>query len=191
MARRLTRIATRTGDDGSTGLADGSRLPKDDARLEAIGAVDELNSALGLLLAEELTSRLRAALEPIQHDLLDLGGELSLPGHTLLDEGHVERLDRELEALNSKLPPLADFVLPGGTRAAAAAHLARTICRRAERRLVTLGRREAFPPILLKYLNRLSDLLFVAARALNREAGGREGIWEQGKHRTGGSETPP
>ena len=191
MARRLTRIATRTGDDGTTALADGSRLPKDVARLEAIGAVDELNSALGLLLAEELTPSIRAALEPVQHDLLDFGGELALPGHTLLDDGHVERLDHELEALNSTLPPLADFVLPGGTRAAAAAHLARTVCRRAERRLVALGRRDELPPILLKYLNRLSDLLFVAARALNREAGGREGIWEQGKNRAGGTENPP
>ena len=191
MARRLTRITTRTGDDGTTGLADGSRLPKDDVRLEAIGAVDELNSALGLLLAEELAPAVRAALAPVQHDLFDLGGELSLPGHTLLDAGHVERLERATEALNASLPALTDFVLPGGTRASAAAHLARTVCRRAERRLVTLARRDALPPILLHYVNRLSDLLFVAARSINREAGSREGIWEQGKNRTGGGERPP
>jgi cob(I)alamin adenosyltransferase len=191
MARRLTRISTRTGDDGTTGLADGARVPKDDARLEAIGAVDELNSAVGLLLAEDLVPSMRATLAPIQHDLLDIGGELALPGHALLDQGHLERLDRELEALNSKLPPLADFVLPGGTRAAAAAHLARTVCRRAERRLVTLDRRDAVAPLLLKYLNRLSDLLFVAARALNLEEGRPEGVWEQGKNRTGGGKPPP
>jgi cob(I)alamin adenosyltransferase len=191
MARRLTRIYTRTGDDGSTGLADGSRVPKDDARLEAIGTVDELNSAVGLLLAEEIPPSLRTTLAPIQHDLLDVGGELSLPGHTLLDAGHLERIERELEALNSKLPPLVDFVLPGGTRAAAAAHLARTICRRAERRVVTLSRGNAVAPILLKYLNRLSDLLFVVARSLNREAGHPEGVWEQGKNRTGRTERPP
>ena len=145
MARRLTRIYTRTGDDGSTGLANGSRVSKDDARIEAIGAVDEMNSALGLLLSEDMPPSLRATLAPIQHDLLDLGGELSLPGHTLIDEGHVTRLERELERLNSTLPALTDFVLPGGTRAAAAAHLARTICRRAERRLVTLSRRTRSP----------------------------------------------
>jgi cob(I)alamin adenosyltransferase len=191
MARRLTRIYTRTGDDGSTGLANGSRAPKDDLRLEAIGAVDELNSAMGMLLAEDMSPSLRATLEPIQHDLLDIGGELSLPGHTLLDQGHLQGLERALEALNSKLPALADFVLPGGTRAAAAAHLARTVCRRAERRLVTLGRRDTVAPILLKYLNRLSDLLFVAARALNREAGHRERVWNQGKNRTGGGKPPP
>ena len=191
MARRLTRIYTRTGDDGSTGLSDGSRVPKDDVRLEAIGAVDELNSALGLLLAESIPPTLRATLAPVQHDLLDLGGELSLPGHTLIDPGHIERLERELDRLNAGLPSLQDFVLPGGTRGAAAAHLARTICRRAERRLVTLGRRDVVAPILLKYLNRLSDLLFVAARSLNREAGSGEAIWEQGKHRTGRREKPP
>ena len=149
--------------------------------LEAIGAVDELNSAVGALLAEDMSPSLRATLEPIQHDLLDMGGELSLPGHTLLDQGHVERLERELEALNATLPALADFVLPGGTRAAAAAHLARTICRRAERRLVTLRRRDAVAPIVLNYLNRLSDLLFVAARALNREAGKPEGVLGTGE----------
>jgi cob(I)alamin adenosyltransferase len=191
MARRLTRIYTRTGDDGSTGLSDGSRVPKDDPRLETIGAVDELNSALGVLLAEDMPPPLRATLAPIQHDLLDLGGELSLPGHTLIDEGHVTRLERELDLLNSTLPALTEFVLPGGTRAAAAAHLARTICRRAERRLVTLSHRDTVAPILHNYLNRLSDLLFVAARWLNRGAGSGEAMWEQGKHRTGGSEKPP
>ena len=190
MARRLTRIYTRTGDDGTTGLADRSRVPKDHPRLEAIGAIDELNSVLGLLLAQEMSATLRATLAPVQHDLLDIGGELSLPGHTLLDAGHIGRLEDDLDALNSKLPPLTDFVLPGGTRAAAAAHVARTVCRRAERRLVTLGRTEAVAPMLLTYLNRLSDLLFVAARSSNVEAGGAEAEWEQGKNRAGRPEKP-
>lgn len=190
MARRLTRIYTRTGDDGTTGLADGSRVPKDHPRLEAIGAIDELNSAVGLLLAQEMSAPLRATLASIPHDLLDIGGELSLPGHTLLDAGHIGRLERHLDTLNSKLPALRDFVLPGGTRAAAAAHVARTVCRRAERRLVTLGRTEPVAPMLLTYLNRLSDLLFVAARSLNVEGGEAEAEWEQGKNRAGRPENP-
>ena len=125
MGKRLTRIYTRTGDDGSTGLADGSRVAKDSARVAAIGEVDELNSALGLLLAEPLPEAIGAALAPIQHDLFDLGGELSVPGHGIIGKSHVARLERELDALNEKLPPLEDFILPGGTRAAAAAHVAR------------------------------------------------------------------
>jgi cob(I)alamin adenosyltransferase len=185
MAKRLTKIYTRTGDDGTTGLADGSRAPKDHARLEAIGAIDELNSTVGLLLTEEMPDSLRASLTSIQHDLFDMGGELSIPGHPIIDEGHIERLERELDALNSGLPPLRDFVLPGGVRAAAAAHLARTVCRRAERRLVTLNRAEPVAAPLLRYLNRLSDLLFVAARALNRDAGQSDVLWEQGKNRRG------
>jgi cob(I)alamin adenosyltransferase len=183
MGKRLTRIYTRTGDDGTTGLADGSRVAKDSARIAAIGEVDELNSALGLLLAEPLPQSVSAALGSVQHDLFDLGGELSVPGHGIIGESHVARLERELDALNERLPPLEDFILPGGSRGAAAAHLARAVCRRAERALVTLARDEAVPPLLLHYLNRLSDLLFVAARALNHEAGRGDVLWEQGKNR--------
>ena len=184
MAKRLTKIYTRTGDDGTTGLADGSRVAKDAPRVHAMGEVDELNSAIGLMLAEDLPETLRASLAAVQHDLLDMGGELCLPGHTIIDEAHVARLESELEALNARLPALKDFVLPGGTRAAAAAHLARTVCRRAERSLVALSRTETVPPLLTQYLNRLSDLLFVAARALNRYAGRDDVMWEQGKNRT-------
>ena len=185
MAKRLTRIYTRTGDDGSTGLADGSRLGKDSLRIDAIGEVDELNSSLGVVLAEELPPAMRAALVTIQHDLFDMGGELSVPGHELIAESHIAGLERELDALNSTLPALKDFVLPGGTRAAAAAHMARTVCRRAERKLVAMSRTEQVPPLVLKYLNRLSDLLFVCARALNRHAGKDDVLWEQGKSRKG------
>ena len=183
MAKRLTRIYTRTGDDGTTGLADGSRVAKDAPRVQALGDVDELNSAIGVLLAEDLPENLRASLAAAQHDLLDMGGELCLPGHTIIDEGHVARLESELEALNASLPALEDFVLPGGTHAASAAHLARTVCRRAERSLVALARIETVPPLLLQYLNRLSDLLFVAARALNRHAGRGDVLWQQGLNR--------
>jgi cob(I)alamin adenosyltransferase len=183
MANRLTKIYTRTGDKGTTGLADGSRVAKDHARIEAIGAIDELNSVMGVLLAEDIPAGLRARLAVIQHDLFDIGGELSMPGHTLVGEAHVERLERELDTLNAELPPLRDFVLPGGSKRAAAAHVARTICRRAERRLVALDRGEPLAPTLLQYLNRLSDLLFVTARVLSREAGESDVLWEQGKSR--------
>ena len=183
MANRLTKIYTRTGDDGTTGLADGSRVAKDALRVEAMGDVDELNSAMGLVLAETLPEELRASLLAVQHDLLDLGGELCLPGHTILTDAHVARLEQALDRVNAELPPLKDFVLPGGSRAAAAAHLARTVCRRAERRLVALSRSEDVAPHLLRYLNRLSDLMFVAARALNRHAGGNDVLWQQGKNR--------
>ena len=183
MAKRLTRIYTRTGDNGTTGLADGSRVGKDAPRVDAMGDVDELNSAIGLLLAEDLPEAMRAGMVAIQHDLLDLGGELCLPGHTLINEGNVTRLEQALDELNATLPPLKEFVLPGGSRAAAAAHLARTVCRRAERKLVALSRTDNVPPLLLHYLNRLSDLLFVSARALNRHAGGDDVLWEQGKNR--------
>src|SRR5688500_16721455 len=183
MAKRLTKIVTRTGDDGTTGLADGSRLPKDALRIDALGEVDELNSAVGLVLAEDLPEALRSCLLAVQHDLLDVGGELCLPGHTIVAEAHVARLDQEVERLNAGLSPLTDFILPGGSRAAAAAHLARTVCRRAERSVVGLSHAEAVAPHLLQYLNRLSDLLFVAARALNRHAGGDDVLWQQGKSR--------
>ena len=183
MAKRLTKIYTRTGDNGTTGLADGSRVGKDAPRVDAIGDVDEMNSSIGLLLAEDLPQAMRASMVAVQHDLFDLGGELCLPGHTLINEGHVTRLEQALDQLNATLSPLQEFVLPGGSRAAAAAHLARTVCRRAERKLVALSRTDDVPPLLLQYLNRLSDLLFVLARALNRYAGGGDVLWEQGKNR--------
>lgn len=177
MAHRLSKIATRTGDAGETGLGDGTRTPKDSPRVQALGDIDELNSALGLLLAEEVPDAMRAALEQVQQDLFDLGGEASIPGHRILGEAQVARLDTLLEDWNRDLPPLKEFVLPGGSRAAAAAHLARTVCRRAERSLVALGRRETVGEQARRYLNRLSDLLFVAARLLNRYAGRPDVMW--------------
>jgi cob(I)alamin adenosyltransferase len=183
MAHRLTKIYTRTGDEGTTGLADGSRVAKDAARIEAMGAVDELNSALGVLLAEGLPEDIRGCLTDIQHDLFDLGGELSVPGHTIIGPAHVARLEELLEGFNSSLPPLKDFILPGGSRAAGLAHVARTVCRRAERRVVALSRSESLAPALLPYLNRLSDLMFVLGRTLNRRSGGGDVLWQQGKNR--------
>jgi cob(I)alamin adenosyltransferase len=183
MGNRLTKIYTRTGDAGTTGLADGSRVAKNAPRIEAIGAVDELNSALGVLLAEELPEAVRDCLDNVQNDLFDLGGELSVPGHAIVSKAHVERLERELDRFNAGLPPLKDFILPGGSRASALAHVARTVCRRAERGLVTLSRKQKTAPALLAYLNRLSDLLFVIARKLNRAAGRPDVLWQQGKNR--------
>lgn len=183
MANRLTRIYTRTGDGGATGLADGSRTPKDAPRIEAIGAVDELNSVLGALLAETLPDAVRSCLDDTQHDLFDLGGELSVPGHAIMSKAHVERLERALDRFNAGLSPLKDFVLPAGTRAAALAHVARAVCRRAERRVVALSRKQELASALPAYLNRLSDLLFVLARELNRAAGRADVLWQQGKNR--------
>ena len=168
MANRLTQIATRTGDDGTTGLGDGSRVPKDDLRVRALGDVDELNSGLGVLLAEPLPDDVRALLVTIQHELFNLGGELSIPGYTLLEVGAVQRLDEALAHYNAALPRLAEFILPGGCRSAALAHVSRSVARRAERALVALGAREALNAAPRQYLNRLSDLLFVLARVLNR-----------------------
>lgn len=183
MANRLTKIYTRTGDGGATGLADGSRVPKDAPVIEAIGAVDELNSVIGLLLAGELPDTVRAGLTEVQHDLFDLGGELSVPGHSIMTEAYVSRLETQLDLLNNDLPPLKDFILPGGSRSAALAHVARTVCRRAERRLVTLNKKKSVPTFALRYLNRLSDFLFVLARALNRHAEQPDVLWQQGKNR--------
>lgn len=177
MGNRLSKIYTRTGDQGDTGLADGIRVDKDCARIEAIGTIDELNSALGLLLAQAIENDLlRNALTEAQHELFDLGGELSMPGHTLIEARHIERLERALDTVNADLPPLKEFILPGGNQAAACAHLARAICRRAERRTVTLTRQEHVNPCAIAYLNRLSDLLFVCARILARADGG-EVLW--------------
>jgi len=178
MGFRLTRIYTRTGDDGSTGLADGSRVPKDDPRIEAIGAIDELNSALGLLLTEPLPDEIRAALERAQHTLFDLGAELAVPGRTGLDGQKVTDLEQFLDQLNARLDPLREFILPGGTRGAALCHVTRSICRRAERRLVTLGHHAEIAPVGRQFLNRLSDLLFVVARELNRAGGSVDVPWQ-------------
>src|SRR5262245_40893051 len=168
MGHRLSKITTRTGDAGETGLGDGKRVAKDHPRVAALGEIDELNSALGLILCEQVPPEIRAALGEAQQDLLDLGGELSIPGHSLLKAERVAFLEQQTEKWNAELEPLKEFILPGGTRAAAAAHLARTVCRRAERSVVGLGNkekmREAVSEPARRYLNRLSDLLFVAAR---------------------------
>ena len=183
MGHRLSKIYTRTGDAGTTGLGDGSRAAKDSARIEAIGEVDELNSSLGLLLAEELPNSVHAALTGVQHDLFDLGGELCIPGHSAINDAQVARLETLLDGFNEDLAPLKEFILPGGSRAASLAHLARTICRRAERRVVALGQSEQVNDALRRYLNRLSDLLFVLGRVLNRAAGGGDVLWQQGKNK--------
>lgn len=183
MGHRLTRIYTRTGDAGTTGLADGSRLEKSAPRIEAIGAVDELNSSIGVLLAGRLPKDVRDCLTGVQHDLFDLGGELSIPGHAIMSAAHVRRLEALLDGFNAKLGPLKDFVLPGGTHAAGCAHVARTVCRRAERRVVALAAGDTAPALAVSYLNRLSDLLFVLARVLNRRAGRGDVLWQQGKNR--------
>jgi cob(I)alamin adenosyltransferase len=178
MGHRLSKITTRTGDDGTTGLGDGSRLRKDDLRIEAIGTVDELNSLLGLLVAESPPDPVRQLLLRVQHDLFDLGGELSVPGRRVMDESPLLRLEQELEAMNSNLSPLKEFILPGGSRAAAVAHVARTVCRRAERCLVRISPESGVNPDAIRYLNRLSDLLFVLARELNRQSGTPDTLWQ-------------
>jgi cob(I)alamin adenosyltransferase len=184
MGHRLSKIVTRTGDAGTTGLGDGSRVAKDAARIDAIGAVDELNSTIGVLLAEVLPPDVATMLVDVQHDLFDLGGELSIPGYAAVGDAHVQRLEDAVEHYNKNLAPLKEFVLPGGTRAAALAHVARTVCRRAERALVHLGNAESVSEPSRRYLNRLSDLLFVVARALNAAAGQPDVLWRKG--RTGG-----
>ncbi|MCA1805030.1 MAG: cob(I)yrinic acid a,c-diamide adenosyltransferase [Xanthomonadaceae bacterium] len=177
MGNRLSKIYTRTGDQGDTGLGDGARVRKDHARVEAFGTVDELNSALGLLLTHELPEDVRACLLEVQHRLFDLGGELSIPGHLILKEASVTELEQTLDTLNGALAPLQEFILPGGTAAAAVCHLARAVCRRAERRVISLARDEEVNPVAIRYLNRLSDLLFVMARHLNRVAGVADVLW--------------
>ncbi len=178
MANRLTKITTRTGDDGSTGLADGSRVGKDSLRIAALGDVDELNSALGVLLAENLPQKIIDALAPCQHELFDLGGEIAIPGHVSLTENHLARLDALIEQHNAALPPLKDFILPGGSRAAALCHVARTVARRAERSVVALAHKENVSPLTIQYLNRLSDLLFILCRVINRELGVQDIYWQ-------------
>ncbi len=185
MGNRLSKIYTRTGDDGTTGLGDGQRTPKDALRVEAYGSVDEANSAIGVTLATRgLPRNVITCLTQVQHDLFDLGGELCIPGLRIISDAQVARLERELDAFNAKLPPLKDFILPGGGPAGAACHLARTITRRAERRCCALARQEAVAPEILRYLNRLSDLLFVVARVLARRSRKGEILWK----RSGASE---
>jgi cob(I)alamin adenosyltransferase len=179
MGNRLTRIYTRTGDDGSTGLGDGTRTGKESPRVEAMGEVDELNSVIGLLLTETMPDNLAAMLTVIQHDLFDLGGELCIPGHSLLKAERVDWLESILDGLNDPLPPLKEFILPGGTRTAALSHLARTVCRRAERRTIALRREEPVNDAVMQYLNRLSDLLFVLARTYNRLANRPDVLWKR------------
>lgn len=179
MGNRLSKIYTRTGDDGTTGLGDGSRVPKDDPRVEAYGSVDECNSAIGVVLAvASLPADVRDILMAVQHELFDLGGELCIPGHRAIQASQVSRLEQALDAFNEQLPPLKEFILPGGGTAAAACHLARTICRRAERRCWTLARVQTVAMEPLQYLNRLSDLLFVIARVLARQESGSEVLWK-------------
>ncbi|NKI34578.1 cob(I)yrinic acid a,c-diamide adenosyltransferase [Wenzhouxiangella sp. XN79A] len=187
MGHRLSKIYTRTGDDGTTGLGDGTRTQKDSLRVEAYGTVDELNSAIGVVIAAlpgaTDDGSLSSMLLDVQHDLFDIGGELCIPDTTLIGDRHIERLENELDRINADLPPLKDFILPGGNLAAAQAHLARTICRRAERRVIALARHEAVSDTLLRYLNRLSDLLFVLARSVARATGTGEILWDHDRDR--------
>ena len=180
MGNRLTKIYTKTGDDGTTGLGDGSRIPKNHPRAEAIGEVDELNCQVGMLIAQlQEDDELLPVLEHIQHDLFDLGGELAVPGFELIKSERVQALEECLDKYNDDLPALKNFILPGGSAAAAQAHLARAICRRAERRLVALHQEEPINETPRLYINRLSDLMFVFARVLSRRDGGTEVLWQQ------------
>ncbi len=182
MGNRLSKIYTKTGDDGTTGLGDGQRVAKDSARVEAYGTVDEANSAIGVVLAfDTVPYELRRCLTEVQHDLFELGGELCIPGHVAVSDDFIQRLERNLDDFNKDLPPLKDFILPGGGQAAAACHVARTIVRRAERRSKTLADVETVRSEVLRYLNRLSDLLFVVARVLSRIESGEEVLWNRGR----------
>jgi len=180
VANRLSKIYTRTGDDGTTGLGDGSRTPKDSVRVEAYGTVDEANSAIGMVLASDaVPDDVRRCLIEVQHDLFELGGELCIPGHSAVTNAFIDRLENDLDVFNHDLPSLKEFILPGGSKSAAACHLARTIVRRAERRAYTLANVEDVRPEVVKYLNRLSDLLFVVARVLARAESGEEVLWNR------------
>ena len=178
MANRLSKIYTRTGDNGTTGLGDGTRVAKDSLRIDAMGDVDELNSVIGLMLTETVPDILIDTLTQIQHDLFNLGGEICIPDYVILQQANIDNLEEAIDTLNDELAPLKEFILPGGTKAAAFCHLARTVCRRAERKLITLARDEKVTEISLKYLNRLSDLLFVLCRIINKEAGVPDVLWQ-------------
>lgn len=182
MANRLSQIATRTGDAGTTGLGNGNRVSKNSLRIHTLGEVDEVNAAIGILLCEELPDDVRALLTNVQHDLFDLGGEVCIPGMEMITAKQVQYLEDELDRFNDDLEPLKDFILPGGTRAAALSHQARTICRRAERMIVALGQEEAVNDAPRQYLNRLSDLLFVLGRVLNRAGGRGDVLWQKRKN---------
>jgi cob(I)alamin adenosyltransferase len=184
VGNRLSKIYTRTGDDGTTGLGDGSRVPKDSLRVEAYGTVDELNSTIGMVLAcEGIDDAVRETLTQVQHELFDLGGELCIPGMAMIEDADITRLEVSLDGFNEPLPPLKDFILPGGGMAAACGHLARTVCRRAERQVIALAREEEIRPQAQRYLNRLSDLLFVLGRVLARSGGHGEVLWQHERRR--------
>lgn len=178
VGNRLSKIYTRTGDDGTTGLGDGTRVAKDSPRVAAYGTVDELNSVIGMVLAQDIAVPIRETLTQIQHDLFDLGGELCIPGMIMISDADIERLESTLDGFNDDLPALKDFILPGGGMAAACCHLARTVCRRAEREVISLQRESDVRGEAVRYLNRLSDLLFVLARVLARESGHGEVLWQ-------------
>ncbi|UNK49084.1 cob(I)yrinic acid a,c-diamide adenosyltransferase [Lysobacter sp. S4-A87] len=183
MGNRLSKIYTRTGDDGTTGLGDGSRVAKDSARVAAYGTVDEANSCIGLILAADVPDDIRSLLTTVQHQMFDLGGELCIPGHAAIFDADIDRLEQQLDAFNEPLPALKDFILPGGGEAAARCHIARTVVRRAERETVALSRLEPVRPEAVRYLNRLSDLLFVLARVLARASGHGEVLWNHDRRK--------
>ncbi len=182
MGHRLSKIYTRTGDTGTTALGDGSRVEKDCVRIEAYGTLDELNSHIGMVLALDIRDEIRSVLETVQHNLFDLGSELCIPGHEVIKQHHVSSLEKSLDRLNANLPSLKEFILPGGNQASAACHIARTVCRRCERLAVGLARETTVNPSAISYLNRLSDLLFVIARVLARQGGGKEVLWNNDQH---------
>jgi cob(I)alamin adenosyltransferase len=186
MGNRLTQIATRTGDDGTTGLGDNRRVSKNSLRVHAMGEVDELNSHIGVLLCEEMSASLRELLVEVQHQLFNLGGELSIPGFELLKTEALLLLDNALSEYNEELPKLQEFILPAGSRAASLAHVCRTVARRAERAVVALGAEEALNPTPRQYLNRLSDLMFVLSRVLNRMNGGDDVYWKSERMQNAG-----
>ena len=183
LGNRLSKIYTRTGDDGTTGLGDGQRVRKDDLRVEAFGTVDEVNSLMGMIAAQKPPADMLALIEDIQHKLFDLGGELCIPGSTVITAEDVTALEASLDTLNEHLPALKEFVLPGGNAAASVCHVARTVCRRAERRVISLAEQDTINEHAARYLNRLSDLLFVMARTLNIRANNPEVLWSGGRPR--------